>query len=163
MVIARLHFDNLRGDFYGGVTAAVVALPLALAFGVASGAGPVAGVYGAIFVGLLAALFGGTPSQISGPTGPMTVVMAGILTHYSHEPALAFTVVIMAGLFQIGFGLLKLGRYISLMPYPVISGFMSGIGCIIIILQLAPLLGYVNPPGGTLAAIAGMGQALANT
>jgi SulP family sulfate permease len=159
-VIARLHFDNLRGDLYGGVTAAVVALPLALAFGVASGAGPVAGIYGAIFVGFLAALFGGTPSQISGPTGPMTVVMAGILTHYSYEPALAFTVVIMAGLFQIGFGVLKLGRYISLMPYPVISGFMTGIGCIIIILQLAPLLGHVNPPGGTLAAIAGMGQAL---
>jgi len=159
----NLNFDNLRGDFYGGVTAAVVALPLALAFGVASGAGPVAGVYGAIFVGLLAALFGGTPSQISGPTGPMTVVMAGVLTHYAHEPALAFTVVIMAGLFQIGFGVLKLGRYIGLMPYPVISGFMSGIGCIIIIMQLAPLLGYVNPPGGPLAAIAGMGQALAHT
>jgi SulP family sulfate permease len=161
-VIARLSFDNLRGDFYGGVTVAVVALPLALAFGVASGAGPVAGIYGAIFVGLLAALFGGTPAQISGPTGPMTVVMAGILTHYAHEPALAFTVVMMAGLFQIGFGLLKLGRYISLMPYPVISGFMTGIGCIIIILQLAPLLGSFNPAGGTLAAIAGMGQALTN-
>ena len=160
--ITGLRFDNLRGDFYGGVTAAVVALPLALAFGVASGAGPVAGIYGAIFVGLFAALFGGTPSQISGPTGPMTVVMAGVLTHYAHEPALAFTVVIMAGLFQIGFGVLKLGRYISLMPYPVISGFMSGIGCIIIILQFAPLLGYVNPPGGPLAAIAGAGQALAN-
>lgn len=160
---SNLRFDNLRGDFYGGVTAAVVALPLALAFGVASGAGPVAGIYGAIFVGLLAALFGGTPSQISGPTGPMTVVMAGILTHYAHEPALAFTVVIMAGLFQIGFGVLKLGRYISLMPYPVISGFMTGIGCIIIILQLAPLLGYVNPPGGILAALAGMGEALAHT
>lgn len=162
-MITGLRFDNLRGDFYGGVTAAVIALPLALAFGVASGAGPVAGIYGAIFVGLLAALFGGTPSQISGPTGPMTVVMAGILTHYSHEPALAFTVVIMAGLFQIGFGILKLGRYISLMPYPVISGFMTGIGCIIIILQFAPLLGGVNPPGGPLAAIADMGEALANT
>jgi SulP family sulfate permease len=162
-VFTGLRFDNLHGDFYGGVTAAVVALPLALAFGVASGAGPVAGIYGAIFVGLLASLFGGTPSQISGPTGPMTVVMAGILTHYSQQPALAFTVVIMAGLFQIGFGVLKLGRYISLMPYPVISGFMTGIGCIIIILQFAPLLGTVNPPGGTLAAIAGMGEALAHT
>jgi SulP family sulfate permease len=161
--LSGLQFDNLRGDFYGGVTAAVVALPLALAFGVASGAGPVAGIYGAIFVGLLAALFGGTPSQISGPTGPMTVVMAGILTRYSHEPALAFTIVIMAGLFQIGFGVLKLGRYITLMPYPVISGFMTGIGCIIIILQLAPLLGYANPSGGTLAALAGLGEALAHT
>ncbi len=161
--VTGLRFDNLRGDFYGGVTAAVVALPLALAFGVASGAGPVAGVYGAIFVGLLAAIFGGTPCQISGPTGPMTVVMAGILTYYAQQPALAFTVVVMAGLFQIGFGVLKLGRYISLMPYPVISGFMSGIGCIIIILQFAPLLGSINPPGGPLAAIAGMGAAIANT
>ena len=158
-----MRFDNLRGDVYGGITAAVVALPLALAFGVASGAGPVAGVYGAIFVGLLAAIFGGTPSQISGPTGPMTVIMAGILTHYAGQPVLAFTVVIMAGLFQIGFGVLKLGRYINLMPYPVISGFMTGIGCIIIILQIAPLLGYENPPGGPLAAIAGYGEALANT
>jgi SulP family sulfate permease len=161
-IISGLRFDNLRGDFYGGVTAAVVALPLALAFGVASGAGPVAGIYGAIFVGLLASIFGGTPSQISGPTGPMTVVMAGILTHYAQEPAIAFTVVIMAGLFQISFGVLRLGRYITLMPYPVISGFMTGIGCIIIILQLAPLLGYVNPPGGTLAALAGMAEALAH-
>jgi len=158
-----LRFDNLRGDLYGGVTAAVVALPLALAFGVASGAGPVAGVYGAIFVGLLAALFGGTPSQISGPTGPMTVVMAGILTHYAGQPALAFTVVLMAGLFQIGFGILKLGRYINLMPYPVISGFMTGIGCIIIIIQVAPLVGYENPPGGPLAALAGYAEAIANT
>ena len=160
--LTGLRFDNLRGDMYGGVTAAVVALPLALAFGVASGAGPVAGVYGAIFVGLLAALFGGTPSQISGPTGPMTVVMAGIFTHYAGQPALAFTVVMMAGLFQIGFGVLKLGRYINLMPYPVISGFMTGIGCIIILLQFAPLLGHENPPGGPLAAITGYGEAVAN-
>jgi MFS superfamily sulfate permease-like transporter len=75
-LIHGLHFRNVRGDIYGGLTAAVVALPLGLAFGVSSGAGPIAGLYGAIFVGLFAALFGGTPSQISGPTGPMTVVMA---------------------------------------------------------------------------------------
>ncbi|HEX9584488.1 MAG TPA: SulP family inorganic anion transporter [Gammaproteobacteria bacterium] len=145
--------ENIRGDLYGGVTAAVVALPLALAFGVASGAGPVAGMYGAIFVGFFAALFGGTPSQVSGPTGPMTVVMAAIITRYAHEPAMAFTVVMMAGLIQMGFGFARIGRYISLMPYPVISGFMSGIGCIIIILQFAPLLGYANPAGGPLGAI----------
>lgn len=77
-----LHFNNLKGDLFGGITAAIVALPLALAFGVSSGAGPVAGMYGAIFVGLFAALFGGAPSQVSGPTGPMTVVMAGIFTHF---------------------------------------------------------------------------------
>lgn len=148
-----LSFHNLRGDLYGGVTAAVVALPLALAFGVASGAGPVAGIYGAIFVGFFAALFGGTPSQISGPTGPMTVVMAAVVTQYAHEPALAFTVVMLAGLLQIAFGVARLGRYINLMPYPVLSGFMTGIGCIIIILQLGPLFGHFNPPGGPLTAL----------
>ncbi len=152
-LIHGLHFNNLRGDIYGGLTAAVVALPLALAFGVASGAGPVAGLYGAIFVGLFAALFGGTPAQVSGPTGPMTVVMAGIITQYAHEPALAFTVVMMGGLFQVLFGVFKLGRYISLMPFPVISGFMTGIGCIIIILEIAPLFGHLTPPGGVLAVV----------
>ncbi len=152
-LIHGLHFNNLRGDIYGGLTAAVVALPLALAFGVASGAGPVAGLYGAIFVGLFAALFGGTPAQVSGPTGPMTVVMAGIITQYAHEPALAFTVVMMGGLFQVLFGIFKLGRYISLMPFPVISGFMTGIGCIIIILEIAPLFGHATPPGGVLAVV----------
>jgi SulP family sulfate permease len=151
-----LHFGNLKGDLYGGITAAVVALPLALAFGVASGAGPVAGVYGAIFVGFFAALFGGTPAQVSGPTGPMTVVSAALITQYAHEPALAFTVVMLAGLLQIGFGLARLGRYINLVPYPVISGFMSGIGCIIIILQLAPIVGRSSPPGGPLEALAAL-------
>jgi SulP family sulfate permease len=155
-LVHGLTFDNIRGDIYGGLTAAVVALPLALAFGVASGAGPVAGLYGAIFVGFFAALFGGTPAQISGPTGPMTVVMAGVITQYGNEPAMAFTVVMLAGLFQILFGVLKLGRYISLVPFPVISGFMSGIGLIIIILQLPPLIGYATPNGGTLVALAAL-------
>ncbi|MDZ7768128.1 MAG: SulP family inorganic anion transporter [Woeseiaceae bacterium] len=136
---------NLRGDLFGGLTAAIVALPLAIAFGVASGAGPVAGLYGAICVGLFASLFGGTPAQISGPTGPMTIVSASVFTLYAGEPAVAFTVVMMAGAFQMLFGMLGLGRYINLMPYPVISGFMTGIGCILIIMQLEPLLGYASP------------------
>ncbi|HDH53178.1 MAG TPA: SulP family inorganic anion transporter [Nitrospirae bacterium] len=139
--------DNIRGDIYGGLTAAVVALPLAIAFGVASGAGPVAGLYGAIFVGLFAALFGGTPSQVSGPTGPMTVVMTGILVQFTaadpvNGAAMAFTVVMMGGFFLILLGVFGLGRYISLVPHPVISGFMSGIGVIIILLQIGPLLGH---------------------
>ena len=158
-LIHGLHFDNIRGDIYGGLTAAVVALPLALAFGVASGAGPIAGLYGAIFVGLFAALFSGTPAQVSGPTGPMTVVMAGVFTQFGHEPAMAFTVVMLAGLLQILFGVLKLGRYINLMPFPVISGFMSGIGVIIIILQLAPLVGHTAPVGGILIALVHVPQA----
>jgi sulfate permease, SulP family len=155
-LVHGLTFDNLRGDIYGGLTAAVVALPLALAFGVASGAGPVAGLYGAIFVGFFAAIFGGTPAQVSGPTGPMTVVMAGVITQYGNDPAMAFTVVMLAGVFQILFGVFKLGRYISLVPFPVISGFMSGIGCIIIILQIAPLIGHETPGGGPLAAAVGL-------
>ncbi len=156
-MISRPTFKHLHGDLTGGVTAAVVALPLALAFGVASGVGPVAGLYGAIWVGLFAALFGGTPVQVSGPTGPMTVVMAAIFVNFAHNPSLAFTVVMLGGLFQIGFGVLKLGRYINLMPYPVISGFMSGIGVLIIILQMGPLLGHASPNGSLncLAALPG--------
>ncbi len=153
--IHGLHYNNIRGDIYGGLTAAVVALPLALAMGVSSGAGPIAGIYGAIFVGFFAALFGGTPSQVSGPTGPMTVVMAVIFTEYTamfperpeYGAALAFSVVLMGGLFQILFGIMKLGKYINLIPHPVTSGFMSGIGVIIILLQLGPLLGHAALPG----------------
>ena len=153
--IHGLHFKNIRGDIYGGLTAAVVALPLALAFGVSSGAGPVAGLYGAIFVGFFAALFGGTPAQISGPTGPMTVVMTAVFTQYTslypNDPqtgaALAFTVVMLGGIFQALFGVFKLGKYINLVPHPVTSGFMSGIGVIIILLQLGPLLGHVAAGG----------------
>jgi len=141
----QLSLGNWRGDLFGGLTAGVVALPLALAFGVTSGAGPVAGLYGAICVGLFAALFGGTPAQISGPTGPMTIVSATVFTHFAGQPAVAFTVVMMAGLFQIGFGLLKLGRFVNLMPYPVISGFITSVGVILLFMQLDPLLGYDTP------------------
>lgn len=147
--INGLHLRNLRGDVFGGLTAAIVALPLALAFGVSSGAGAIAGLYGAIAIGFFAALFGGTPSQISGPTGPMTVVMAtvftGLIAKYPDTgAALAFTVVMLGGLFQIIFGLLHLGEYITLMPYTVISGFMSGVGVIILVLQIAPFCGVAG-------------------
>lgn len=143
--VNSLGLSNLRGDVSGGLTAAIVALPLAIAFGVASGAGPVAGLYGAICVGFFAAVFGGTPAQISGPTGPMTIVAASVFTLYASEPVLAFTVIMMAGAFQILFGVLRLGRFVNLMPYPVISGFLTGIGCIIIVMQLEPVLGYPAP------------------
>lgn len=149
--IHGLHFNNIRGDIYGGVVAAVVALPLALAFGVASGAGAIAGLYGAIFLGFFAALLGGTPAQASGPTGPMTVVVAGLFTQFGEEPALVFTVVMLGGGLQVGLGFLGVGRFIALVPYPVISGFMSGIGGIILILQLGPLAGYPAIPGGVVA------------
>ena len=146
--------ETLRGDIYGGLTAAVVALPLALAFGVASGAGPLAGLYGAIFVGFFAAVFGGTRSQVSGPTGPMTVVMAALITQFAHEPAMAFTVVMMGGILQMLFGFAGIGRYIKLVPYPVVSGFMSGIGCIIVVLQFSVVLGYPIPAGSIVVKLA---------
>lgn len=149
--IHGLHFNNIRGDLYGGVVAAVVALPLALAFGVASGAGAIAGLYGAIFLGFFAALFGGTPAQASGPTGPMTVVVAGLFSQLGEEPTLVFTVIILGGGLQVLLGFLGVGRFIALVPYPVISGFMSGIGGIILILQIGPLVGHEAMSGGVLA------------
>ncbi|MBF2020801.1 MAG: SulP family inorganic anion transporter [Hydrococcus sp. C42_A2020_068] len=163
----RIHFYNLRGDLFGGVTTAIVSLPLALAFGVASGAGPVAGLYGAVCVGFFAALFGGTPTLISEPTGPMTVVMTTIVASMTAKNpengmAMAFTIVMLAGIFQIIFGAFKLGKYITLMPYSVISGFMSGIGVILIILQLAPFVGQPNPKGGVLGMVQNLPQLLSN-
>ncbi len=152
-LVNNISLRHWRGDLFGGVTAAIVALPLALAFGVASGAGAIAGLYGAIFTGFLAALFGGTPTQISGPTGPMTVVIttviASLVARYPDGTglAMAFTVVMLGGLLQIVFGLMRLGQYITLLPYTVISGFMSGIGVIIVLLQLPPLLGHAASGG----------------
>ena len=143
----------LRGDVFGGVTAAVVGLPVGLAFGVASGLGAVAGIYGATAVGFFAAVFGGTRSQISGPTGPMAVAMAVIVTTHAGSLAEAFTVVIMAGLIQILLGVLRIGRFVAYTPYSVISGFMSGIGVIIILLQTLPFVGSPVATGGPLDAI----------
>ncbi|NPD45521.1 MULTISPECIES: SulP family inorganic anion transporter [unclassified Lentimicrobium] len=143
---------NLKGDIFGGLTAGIVALPLALAFGVQSGMGASAGLYGAMVLGFLAAIFGGTPTQISGPTGPMTVVSAtiiamGIASYGNLDNALGVIILtfLMAGLFQIVFGLLKIGKYVKFIPYPVLSGFMSGIGVIIIFYQFFPVLGLNSP------------------
>ncbi|MBE9117080.1 SulP family inorganic anion transporter [Lusitaniella coriacea LEGE 07157] len=157
-VTNKIHFRNVKGDIFGGITAAVIALPMALTFGVASGAGASAGLWGAILVGFFAALFGGTPTLISEPTGPMTVVMTAVIASLTaanpeNGLAMAFTVVMLAGVFQIIFGLLKLGRYVTLMPYTVISGFMSGIGVILIILQIAPFLGQDSPKGGVIGTV----------
>ncbi len=157
-IFNEIHFRNLHGDILGGVTAAVIALPMALAFGVASGAGAEVGLYGAIMVGLFAALFGGSPTLISEPTGPMTVVFTAVITKLIAENpenglAMAFTVVVMAGVIQILFGLIRVGKYVTLMPYSVVSGFMSGIGIILIILQLGPILGQATPEGGVIGVI----------
>ncbi len=143
-------FKHFKGDLFGGITAGIVALPLALAFGVSSGLGPSAGLYGAIFVSFFAALFGGTNTQISGPTAPMTavsmVVIAGIVAAFDGEVSEALpailSVFLLAGLMQVGLGLTGLGKYIKYIPYPVVSGFMTAIGVIILVTQILPSVGY---------------------
>ncbi len=145
-------FSNFKGDAFGGITAGIVALPLALAFGVSSGLGPSAGLYGAIFLSFFAALFGGTNTQISGPTAPMTavsmVVIAGIIAINDGDISKALPAILMvfllAGLMQVGLGLIGLGKYIRYIPYPVVSGFMTAIGVIILVTQIFPAIGY-NP------------------
>ncbi len=159
-MLNRLSFPNLqydlttlRGDILGGITAAVVSLPVALAFGLAAGLDPAAGIYGAIAVGFFAAVFGGTRSLISGPTGSMTVAMAVIVASHADNIAEAFTIVIMAGLIQILLGLLQIGRYVTYTPYSVISGFMSGVGVIIILVQTLPFLGAEVAAGGPIGTL----------
>ena len=157
------NLETLKGDIFGGLTATVVGLPVALAFGVASGLGAVAGIYGAIAVGFFAAVFGGTKSQISGPTGPMAVAMATVVTLAGPENLVeAFSIVIFAGIIQILLGVLKIGRFVAYTPYSVISGFMSGIGVIIIILQILPFIGHEGVSGGPVGAIQAIPNAIPN-
>ena len=153
--IPKLSYDlsTLRGDVFGGIVSAVVGLPVALAFGIASGLGAVAGIYGAIAVGFFAAVFGGTRSQISGPTGSMTVAVAVIVASRADNLAEAFTIVIMAGLIQVCLGALRIGRYVAYTPYSVISGFMTGVGVIIIVVQTLPFLGAPIATGGPSGAM----------
>ncbi len=164
-LIHGFHTKNIRGDVLGGITAAVVALPLALAFGNAAlgPGGAIYGLYGAVVVGFIAALFGGTPSQVSGPTGPMSVTVAGVVASLAAVGVsrdlgageilpLVMAAVVIGGLFQILFGVLRLGKYITLVPYSVVSGFMSGIGVIILALQLGPLLG-ISTRGGVIESL----------
>ena len=158
----RYNFQTLRGDVFGGITSAVVGLPIALAFGVASGLGALAGLYGAIGVGLFTTIFGGTKGQISGPTGPMSVVVAVIVTAHADDLAQVFTIVIMAGVIQILLGALRIGRFLSFTPYSVISGFMSGIGVIIISVQILPALGAPVSTGGLPGAVAELPGAMSN-
>ena len=154
--------QTLRGDVLGGITSAVVLLPMALAYGVVSGLGVIAGLYGAVAVGLFASLFWGTKALISGPTGPMAVAMAVVVGSYAENIIEAFTIVIMAGVIQIVLGLIKMGRYVAYTPYSVISGFTSGVGVIIVLLQVLPFLGASSPGGGTVGAIRAMPDAVAS-
>jgi SulP family sulfate permease len=148
----KIDINQTKNDILAGLTAAIVALPLALAFGVQSGLGAITGIYGAIMVGFFASLFGGTPTQVSGPTGPITVISAVVVataleTFGGLEAGMPYimTTFLLAGIFQISFGFFRFGEVIKYMPYPVISGFMSGIGIIIILMQIFPMLGHDSP------------------
>ena len=158
----KYSWSALREDTFGGMTAAVVALPLSLAFGVASGLGAIAGLYGAIAVGFFAAIFGGTKTQISGPTAPLAVAMSVVVTSYADSLAEALTIAIFAGIIQILLGTLKLGSFVAYTPYPVISGFTTGVGAIIILVQSIPFLGSEVALGGPLESVRRWPDALAN-
>lgn len=148
----RLSLADWRSDLRGGIYAAAVALPMGLAFGVVSGLGPVAGIYSAVCTGIFAALFGGTATQIAGPTGPIAIVMASVVVSFAAEPVAVAGVVLLAGAIQMVCGAMRLGRYISLVPYPVTSGFGTAVGCIIIVMQINPMLGQ-PPVGDTITAV----------
>ena len=161
--MTRLHYDfrTLRGDLFGGITAAVVVFPASLAFGMASGLGAAAGIYGSIAVGFFAAVFGGTRCQISGPTGPMAVAIAVIVGTHASSVVEALTIIVLGGLLQVLLGLTRVGRFVAYTPQSVISGFMSGIGIIIILIQFLPFLG-APAAGGPLESVQALPAAVAN-
>ena len=160
--MTKIDHQTLRGDISGGVTATFAALPVALALGVASGMGAAAGMYGAIAVGFFAAVFGGTRPRISGPTAPMTVAFVVIVSIYTSNLAEALTVVVMAGLLQVLLGLSRIGRFVAYTPRVVISGFMSGIGIIIMVIHILPFLGSALAPGGVIGTTRAVFEAVEN-
>lgn len=135
--------SNLKGDLIGGLTAAIVAIPTGLAFGLAATGSPEAGLFTAIFLALVAAFIGGTQTLISDPTGPMTIIAGGIISQ--GDPASVLLIFFLVGVCQILFSFIGVAKYIKFIPYPVISGFMGGIGVIIISLQMLPMIGMKNP------------------
>ena len=155
--------QGLKGDVFGGLTAAVVALPLSLAFGVASGLGAIEGLYGAVVVGMLAALLGGSRTQISGPTAPLSVAMAVVFVDYADgDLAKALAIVAMAGIIQVLLGALRLGSFVAYTPYAVVSGFTSAVGLIIIVVQVLPFFGTEVALGGALKSLRSWPDAVAN-
>ena len=159
----KYDLKTFQGDVFGGITSAVVALPVALAFGIASGLGAAAGMYGAIAVGFFASVFGGTRSQISGPTPSMTVAMAVIISaHAGSSLEKALVIVVLAGLIQMLLGVLRIGRFVMYTPHVVVSGFMSGIGIIIMLIQVLPFLGAPTSPEGPMGALRELPHAIAN-
>ncbi len=154
--------STLRCDVIGGVTTTVISLPVALGFGIASGMGAAAGLWGAISVGFLAAVFGGTKAQISGPTAPMAVAMAVVLTSHSETLAEALTIAFLAGTIQVLMGVTKIGRYVAYTPHVVIAGFMTGIGMIVMFIQILPILGSAAVTGGPVTAALAVPAAITN-
>lgn len=154
-------FGNLKGDVVGGIISAVIAIPLALALGVASGLGPTAGLYSSIILCIAGLIFGMAPAQISGPTGPVTIVVASAIAFFHSEPEKIFAVIILAGIIQLVIAISRVAEVIKFVPYPVISGFMSGIGAILIILQINPLLG-LNVHPTPIETISNLSYTLAN-
>lgn len=158
----KYKLSTFGGDLLGGITTAIVVLPLALAFGVASGIGAVSGLYTAIATCFFAAVFNGTPAQVTSPTGPMAIAMAAIVTQTATTLPEAFTIVMFAGVLQILIGVAGVGRYIIYTPYSVISGFMTGIGLIIITIQVPMFFGMIDAPPGAVGALSSVPQAIAN-
>ncbi len=162
-VLSDTQLQGLRGDVFGGLTAAVVALPLSLAFGVASGLGAIEGLYAAVVVGMLAALLGGSRTQISGPTAPLSVAMAVVFVDYADgDLAKALAIVVMAGIIQVLLGALRLGSFVAYTPYAVVSGFTSAVGLIIIVVQVLPFFGSEVALGGALKSLRSWPDAVAN-
>ena len=154
---------NLKGDMFGGLVSAVMMVPVALGFGALSGLGPVAAFYGAIAVGLFTAAFGGAAPMISGPSALITIFTAIIISSYADSLAEAFTIVMMAGLFQIGFGILRLGRFANWLPFPVVRGVFVGVGGYIFMTQTLWFLGSDIEPGiGLFEVIASWPNAILN-
>lgn len=160
----QINLKTIRGDILGGITAAVVAIPIGMAFGIASGMGILAGLYGAVALCLIGSIFGGTKTQISGPTAPMTVAMTVVIATYADESvAQALVIVIFAGVIQVLLGLSRIGRFVVYTPYVVISGFMTGIGLIIVLVHLPPILGAETPSGGAMGAVTALPVAFGAT
>ena len=162
--MARFKIDyslsDLWQDTLGGTTAMFVALPLAVAYGVVAGMGAAAGLYGAVAVGFFTAVFGGTSSQISGPTAPMAIIMAVIITDYSNTLSEALMIVMLAGVLQMVIGLLKLGRFVAYTPYVVVASFMTAIGILVMAIQVLPMLGSAPASGGVIGMLLGLPDAL---
>lgn len=142
--------SNVGPDVMAGITVAIIALPLALAFGVASGLGPEAGMWAAICGGLVVGLFGGSRIGVSGPTGPKVIQLAVIveatrLATGEVDASYVFGLVFLSGLVCLVLGMLRVGRFIYYVPYSAVSGFMCGIGLIIILLEIPPMLGFETP------------------